>query len=127
MGNLTRGHPKADAILVALPTLADALTEAERWLSCRDQVKQLKDAVENVLTQANLALDQANLEYRIKSETASKQKMVNLAIYAAFWMIDGRAPTPSDKSSPAPRLGTVVIAVGPGGLPEELMVVNGCS
>ena len=124
MGDLTQGHRKVDAILVAIPTLADALTEAERWLSCRDQVKQLTDAVENALTQAQRALDQANLEYRSKSETASRQKMVNLAFHAAFWMFDGRAPSRSEKASPAPRPGKVVIAVGPGGLPEDLMVVN---
>ena len=124
MGNLTMGHQIVDAILKALPAFADALAEAERWLSCRDQVKQLTVAVENVLTQAQRALDKADLDFRTTSETASKQKMVNLAIYAAFWMIDGRAPSQSSKSSPAPRLGKMVVAVGPGGLPEALMVVN---
>ena len=124
MGSLTTGQQKVDAILEILPKFADSLAEAERWLSCRDQVKQLTVAVENILTQAHLAQEKANLDFRIGSETASKQKIVNLAIYAAFWMFDGRAPSRSDKASPAPRLGKVVIAVGPGGLPEDLMVVN---
>ncbi len=110
MGSLTTVQQKVDAILEILPTFADSLAEAELWLSCRDQVKQLTVAVENVLTQAQRALDKADLDFRTKSETASKQKMVNLAIYAAFWMIDGRAPSQSGKSSPAPRLGKVVSA-----------------
>ena len=124
MGSLTTVQQKVDVILKALPMFADALAEADQWLSCRDQDKQLTVAVENVLTQAHLAQEKANLDFRIGSETASKQKIVNLAIYAAFWMFDGRAPFQSDKASPAPRLGKVVIAVGPRGLPEDLMVVN---
>ena len=124
MGNLTRGHPKVDAILMALPTLADALTEAEQWLSCRDQVKQLTDAVNSVLTQAQRAQDQANLDYRIKSESASRRELMDLAIHAAFWVFDGRVPSRSKRTSAAPKLGKVLIAVGPEGLPEDLMVVN---
>ena len=124
MGNLTTGHPKVDAIFMALPTLADTLTEAERWLSCRDQVKQLTDAVERVLNQAQRALDQASLDYRIKSEAASRRELLDLAIHAAFWMFDGRAPSRSERTSTTPRLGEVLIAVGHGGLPEELTVVN---
>ena len=123
MGSLTTGQQKVDAILEILPKFADSLAEAERWLSCRDQVKQLTVAVENILTQAHLAQEKANLDFRIGSETASKQKIVNLAIYAAFWLFDGRAPSRSDKASPAPRLGKVVIAVGPGGLTGRL---DGC-
>ena len=124
MGNLTTGNPKVDAIFMALPTLADALTEAERWLLRRDQVKQLTDAVESGLTQAQRALDQANLDYRIKSETALRRELVDLAINAAFWVFDGRAPSRFDRTSTAPRLGKVLVAVGPGGLPEDLAVVN---
>jgi hypothetical protein len=124
MGNLTKGHPKIDAILMAVPTLADALTEAAQWLSCRDQVKQLTDGVESVLTQAQRAQNQANLDYRIKSETALRRELVDLAINAAFWVFDGRAPSRSERASTGPRLGEVLIAVGPGGLPEDSEVVN---
>ena len=49
---------------------------------------------------------------------------MDLAIHAAFWAFDGRAPSRSEKASTAPRLGKVLIVVGPGGLPEDLMVVN---
>lgn len=124
MGNLTRGHRKVDAVSMALPTLADSLKETERWLSDRDQVKQLTDAVESIVTQAQRALDQASLDYRIKSEAASRRELLDLAIHAVFWMFDGRAPSRSAKTSTTPRLGKVLIAVGPGGLPEDLAVVN---
>ena len=52
MGNSIDDHQKVDAILVVLPTLAIALAEAEQWLSCRQQVKQLTETVERVSAQA---------------------------------------------------------------------------
>ena len=125
MGKLTKDHPKVDAILMALPTLADALTEAEGWLSCRDQVKQLTDAVESIVTQAQRAMAEASRDYRIKSEAASRRELMDLAIHAVFWMIDGRAPSRSDRTSTTPRVGKVFISVDPEGLPKGLTVVNG--
>ena len=124
MGNLIMGHQIVDGILKALPSFADALAEAERWLTCRDQVKQLTVAVENVLTQAHRVLAQALLDYRIASEYALKQQTVDLVVNASILIFGGRLPLPSKRTSRTPRLGKVVIAVGPGGLPEDLMVVN---
>ncbi len=118
------GHQKVDAILKALSSFADALAEAEQWLSCRDQVKQLKVAVENVLTQAQRVLAQALLDYRIASEYALKQQTVDLVVNAATLIFGGRVPLPSKRTAKTPRLGKVVIVVGPGGLPEDLLVVN---
>ena len=124
MGNLIMGHQIVDGILKALPSFADALAEAERWLTCRDQVKQLTVAVENVLTQAQRVLAQALLDYRIASEYALKQQIVDLVVNASILIFGGRLPLPSKRTSRTPRLGKVVIAVGPGGLPEDLLVVN---
>ena len=124
MGKLTKDHRTADAILKALPTLANALTEAEQWLSCRDQVELLTEAVESVLTQAERVLAQAHLDYRIKSEYALKQETVDLVINAAMMLFGGRAPSRSKRTSKTPRLGKVVISVGPEGVPEDLRVVN---
>ena len=73
-----------DAILKVLPAVANALVEAEQWLSCRDQVKHLTEAVERVLTQAERVLAHALLDYRIKSENALKQESVDLAVHAAI-------------------------------------------
>ena len=124
MGNLTKGYQKVNEILDVLPALVSALAEAEQWLSYRDQVKQLTDAVENVLTQAQRELAQAHLEYRIKSENALKQESVDLVINAAIMLFGGRVPSRSKRTSKNPRLGKVLIAVGPEGVPEDLRVVN---
>ena len=124
MGNLTKGYQKVNEILDVLPALVSALAEAEQWLSYRDQVKQLTDAVENVLTQAQRELAQAHLEYRIKSENALKQESVDLVINAAIMLFGGRVPSRSKRTSKNPRLGKVLIAVGPEGMPEDLSVVN---
>lgn len=124
MGSLTTGQQIVDAILEVLPTFADSLAEAERWLSCRDQVKQLTVAVENVLTQARRVLHQARLDYKIKSDNALLQQSVDLAVTATTILIRGRVVSRSELTAKAPRLGKVVIAVGPGGLPEDLLVVN---
>ena len=124
MGNLIMGHQKVDAILKTLPTFADALAEAEQWLSCRDQGKQLTVAVENVLTQAQRVLAQALLDYRIESEYALKQQTVDLIVTASILILGGRVPLRSQRTAKTPGLGKVVIAVGPEGLPEDLMVVN---
>ena len=111
MGSLTTGQQKVDAILEALPVVADALAEAEQWLSCRDQVKQLTVAVENILTQAQRAVDQANLDYRIASEYALKQQTVNLVLNASILIFGGRVPLPSQRTAKTPRLGKVVIRI----------------
>ena len=111
MGNLTKGYQKADAISKALPAVAKVLAEAERWLSCRDQVKQLTEAVESVLTQAQRVLAQAHRDYRIKSENALKQESVDLVINAAIILFGGRVPSRSKLTSKTPRLGKVLIAV----------------
>ncbi len=124
MGNLVMGHQKVDGILKALPAFADALAEAEQWRSCRDQVKQLTVAVENVLTQARRVQAQALLDYRIASEYALKQQTVALVVNATILIFGGRVPLTSQRTAKTPWLGKVVIAVGPGGLPEDLMVVN---
>ena len=124
MGNLTKGYQKVNEILDVLPALASALAEAEQWLSYRDQVKQFTAAVENVLTQAQRELAQAHLEYRIKSENALKQESVDLVINAAIMLFGGRVPSRSKRTSKNPRLGKVLIAMGPEGVPEDLRVVN---
>jgi len=124
MGNLTKGYQKVNEILDVLPALASSLAEAEQWLSYRDQVKQLTHAVENVLTQAQRELAQVHLEYRIKSENALKQESVDLVINAAIMLFGGRVPSRSKRTSKTPRLGKVLIAVGPEGVPEDLRVVN---
>ena len=124
MGNLTKGYQKVNEILDVLPALVSALAEAEQWLSYRDQVKQLTDAVENVLTQAQRELAQAHLEYRIKSENALKQESVDLVINAAIMLFGGRVPSRSKRTFKNPTLGKVLIAVGPEGVPEGLRVVN---
>ncbi len=124
MGNLIMDHQIVDGILEGLPSFADALAEAEQWLSCRDQVKQLTVAVENILTQARRVLAQAVLDYRIASEYALKQQTVDLVVNASILIFGGRVPLPSQRTAKTPRLGKVVIAVGPGGLPEDLLVVN---
>lgn len=124
MGNLVMGHQKLDGILKALPAFADALAEAEQWLSCRDQVKLLTVAVENILTQAQRVLAQALLDYRIASDYALKQQIVDLVVNASILMFGGRVRLPSQRTPRTPGLGKVVIAVGPGGLPEDLLVVN---
>lgn len=111
-------------MLKALPTLANALAEAEQWLSCRDQVKQLAEAVEKVLTQAQRVLAQAHLKYRIESANVLKQKSVDLVVNASILIFGGRMPSPSKRTSKATSLGKVLIAVGPEGLPEDLSVVN---
>ena len=124
MGRLTTVQQKVDAILEILPTFADSLAEAERWLSCRDQVKLLTVAVENILTQARRVQGQALLDYRIASEYALKQQTVALVVNASILIFGGRVPLTSQRTAKTPRLGKVVIAVGPGGLPEDLLVVN---
>ena len=82
MGNLNKDHQKEDAISKALPALANAFAEAEQWLSCRAQVKRLAKVVKSVLAQAQQVLDQAHLDYKIKSETALRQESVDLAVPA---------------------------------------------
>jgi len=124
MGSLTTGQQIVDAILEVLPTFGDSLAEAERWLSCRDQVKQLTVAVENILTQGRRVIHQASLDYKIKSDNALLQQSVDLAVTAITILIRGRVVSRSERTAKAPRLGKVVIAVGPEGLPEDLMVVN---
>ena len=124
MGNLKKGHQTVDAILNAIPAMANALAEAERWLLCRDQVKQLADAVESVLAQAQLVLAQAYLEYRIRSENALMQESVDLAVDAITMLIGDRTLSRSRRASKTTRLGKVLIAVGPEGIPEDLSVVN---
>ena len=122
MGNLTKGYQKADAISKALPAVAKVLAEAEQWLSCRDQVELLTEAVESVLTQGERVLAQAHRDYRVKSENALKQETVDLVINAAIMQFGGRAPSRSKRT--APRLVKVLITVGPEGVPEDLSVVN---
>lgn len=124
MGNLKKGHQTVDAMLKALPTLANALAEAEQWLSCRDQVRRLTEAVESVLTQAQEVLTQAHRDYRIQSENALKQELVDLAVNGALTLFGGRAPSRFKRTSTVPRLGKVLISVGPEGVPENLSVVN---
>jgi hypothetical protein len=75
---------------------------------------------ENVLTQ----LAQSLLKYRIASEYALKQQIVGLVVNASILIFGGRVPLPSQRTGKTPRPGRVVITVGPGGLPEDLMVVN---
>ena len=124
MGNLTKGYQKADAISKALPAVAKVLAEAEQWLSCRDQVELLTAAVESVLTQAERVLAQAHRDYWNKFENTLKQESVDLVIDAAIMLFGGRAPSRSKRTSKTPRLGKVLIAVGPEGVPEDLRVVN---
>jgi len=87
-------------------------------------VKQLTDAVEDVLTQAQRELAQAHLEYRIKSENALKQESVDLVINAAIMLFGCRVPSRSKRAAKTPRLGKVLIVVGPEGVPEGVRVVN---
>ena len=124
MGGLTTVQQKVDAKLEIPPTFADSLAEAERWLSCRDQVKQPTMAVENVLTQAQGVLHQAHLDYKIKSDNALFQQSMDIAVTAVTILLRGRVASRSQRTSTRPRLGKVVIAVGPEGLPDDLMVVN---
>ena len=81
-------------------------------------------AVENVLTQARRVLHQARLDYKIKSDNALLQQSVDLAVTAITILIRGRVVSRSKRPATAPRLGKVVIGVGPEGLPEDLMVVD---
>ena len=124
MGNLKKDHQRVDEILKVLLELAGALAEAQRWLSCRDQVKQLTGAVENVLEQAQPVLAQAHLKYRIESEFALRQRSVDLAVNTVTLILWGRLPSRSERTSKTTRLEKVVIAVGSEGVPENLSVVN---
>ena len=123
MGNL-RDHQRVDEMLKVLPELAGALAEAERWLSCRDQEKQLTGAVEGILIQAQRVLAQAHLDYRSKSENVLKVESAELAVNAVIMLFGGRAPTRSKRASKTLRLGKVLISVGPEGMPGDLSVVN---
>ena len=80
--------------------------------------------MESVLAQAQLVLAQAYLEYRIRSENALMQESVDLAVDAITMLIGDRTPSRSKRASKTPRLGKVLIAVGPEGFPEDLSVVN---
>ena len=121
MENLTQ-EQKVDAVLEFLPGLAKAMAGAAQWLLCRDQEKQLSESVQQVLNLADRELALAVMSFRMHSEAASHRELIGLMINGATVLLGGRV-TPRADSTP-PRLGKVLIAVGPEGIPVDLSVVN---
>ena len=82
------------------------------------------EAVQRVLTQAQRVIALAHRDYRIQSENALKQELVGLAVNGAITLFGGRTPSRFKRTSKTPKLGKVLIAVGPEGISEDLNVVN---
>lgn len=124
MENLTQDHTNVDAIVESLTEAAEAMAGADRWLRCRDQVKLLTGAVENVLGRAEREMGLAHLDYQIRSESAFRAQTVGMLFDLATVLLSNGSQVPSKREIKSPRVPSVVIAVGPEGIPDDMSVVN---
>ena len=89
-------------VQAALPSAEKAMVQAAQWLSCRDQDKDLKAAVDEVL---HTLRGELSMERSARANYSRGQ--------------DQQGQTPQ-----APPFGRVLVAVGPKGVPDGLKVLN---
>ena len=118
------GRPNAWELEVGLPALSAAMARASEWLLCRDQVRDLKEATQEVLQRVQAAFSVEILMQQQHFVQAADQEALGLLTDVAKLILgQGIQPRPL-KARERPPFGRVVVAVGPGGFPGDLEVFN---
>ncbi len=118
------GRPNAWELEVGLPALSAAMARASEWLSCRDQVRDLEEATQEVLQRVQAAVLVEILMQQQHFGLAADREAVGLLTDVAKLLLgQGIQPRPL-KARERPPFRRVVVAVGPGGFPGDLEVFN---
>ena len=118
------GRPNAWELEVGLPALSAAMARASEWLSCRDQVRDLEEATQEVLQRVQAAVSvEILMQQHHFEQSADREALGLLTDVAKLLLGQGIQPRPL-KARERPPFRRVVVAVGPGGFPGDLEVVN---
>ena len=118
------GRPNAWELEVGLPALSAAMARASEWLSCRDQVRDLEEATQEVLQRVQAAFSvEILMQQHHFEQSADREALGLLTDVAKLLLGQGIQPRPL-KARERPPFRRVVVAVGPGGFPGDLEVVN---
>ena len=108
----------------ALPAASQAMQQAEQWLSCRDQHKDLMATTEEVLHALRGEVWKERLEESAYIRSNAQRAIIKVSVNAAMSFFTGRFQTPWDETDEVPPFGRVLFAVGPEGVPAGLQVFN---
>lgn len=108
----------------ALPTAAQAMQQAEQWLSCRDQHNDLTATTEEVLHALRGELWRERLEESAYIRSAAQRAIIKASVNAALSLFTGRIQASENETEEALPFGRVLVAVGPEGVPAGLQVFN---
>jgi len=118
------GRLNAWELEVGHPALSAAMARASEWLSCRDQVRDLEEATQEVLQRVQAAISVEILMQQHHFELAADREALGLLTDVAKLLLgQGIQPRPL-KARERPPFRRVVVSVGPGGFPGDLEVVN---
>ncbi len=108
----------------ALPAAAQAMQQAEQWLSCRDQHNDLIATTEEVLHALRGELWRERLEESAYIRSTAQRAIIKASVNAAMSLFTGRFQVSGNETDEAPPFGRVLAAVGPEGVPAGLQVFN---
>ncbi len=111
-------------VQATLPSAEEAMEQAGKWLSCRDQDKDLKAAVDEVLhtLRGELSMERSAKANYTRGEDRQALTEVGVDLLMSLLRIEYR--TPQRQTPQAPPFGRVLVAVGPKGVPDGLKVLN---
>ncbi len=124
MESLGRLASKVEDLEVVLPALAAAMDRAAEWLSSRDQVRDLEAAAKEVLKRVREMVSGELLAQQLYFERAANREVLGLLTNVVTLIFGaGFQPRPpqADEHPPFRR---AEVAVGLGGVPEDLLAVN---
>lgn len=124
MEYVTLTHKRILALEEALPEIAEALNLAEGWLWRHDQKIELKQAVEDVSIWVKSEQSQELLAYQLYLRTNIQENLVSLVVDVVKGLVDSRLQPQPYGAAMTPCFRRVMVAVGPGGVPGDLRVVN---
>ncbi len=107
-----------------LPAAAEAMEQAAHWLFCRDQDKDLRAAVDEVLQalRGELSIERsAKADY---SRGEDRQALTEVGVDLLMSLFRTEYRSPQRQTPQAPPFGRVLLAVGPKGVPDGLKVLN---
>ena len=124
MEGLEQAITKITELKAGLPALASELARASEWLSRRDQVRGLEEAAQEVLKRVQAAISSEMLVQQQYLGQAGARVAFGLLTDVANLIISRRIPPKTLEPTEQPPFRTVLVTVGPRGVPDDLAEVN---
>ncbi len=124
MEGLEQAITKITELKAGLPALASELARASEWLSRRDQVRGLEEAAQEVLKRVQAASSSEMLIQQQYLGQAGARVAFGLLTDLVNLIVSKGIPPKTLEPTEQPPFRTVLVTVGPRGVPDDLAEVN---